>query len=92
MDAKRGVVVNALILFPLVLNIKMPQTSVSVPNAFGGIASRNSNCTGNKSIAFDWVPPDVSEDVVSCSHFKRCKNNFFLHGACMVRFLLLLSD
>ncbi|XP_021913698.1 uncharacterized protein LOC110826900 isoform X2 [Zootermopsis nevadensis] len=45
------------------LNIKVPETSVSVPNS--GIASRNSNSTGSKSIAFDWVPPDVSEDVAA---------------------------
>jgi hypothetical protein len=55
-----------------VLNIKVPETSADVPNSFGGSAVRGSNCTGNKSIAFDWVPPDVPEDVVSCMQFKRC--------------------
>jgi hypothetical protein len=65
---------------------------VSVPSAFGGITSRNSNFTGNETIAFDWVPPDVSEDVVSCSHFKRYERcEFFLHGFCVVRFFLLLK-
>jgi hypothetical protein len=48
-----------------VLNIKVSQTSTSVPNPFGGSAVRGCNCVGNKSVAFDWVPPDVPEDVVS---------------------------
>jgi hypothetical protein len=72
--AKPGVAVNVFILFSLVLNISVPETSANVTSAAGDIASRNSNYTGNKSIAFDWVPPGVSEDIVSFSHFKRCEN------------------
>ncbi|XP_023717877.1 uncharacterized protein LOC111870096 isoform X2 [Cryptotermes secundus] len=47
------------------LNIKVPESSASVPSPFGGSALRGSNFTGNKSIAFDWVPPDVPEDVAA---------------------------
>lgn len=47
------------------LNIKVSQTSTSVPNPFGGSAVRGCNCVGNKSVAFDWVPPDVPEDVAA---------------------------
>jgi hypothetical protein len=57
----------------------VPESSASVTNPFGGSALRGSNCTGNKSIAFDWIPPDVPEDVVSCMQFRRYdrhENNF----------------
>lgn len=59
----------------------MPETSANALNPFGGSDVRGSNYTGNKSIAFDWVPPDVPEDVVSCMQFKRCdrhENNLSL--------------
>lgn len=55
-----------LVLSSLVLNIKVPETLKSVPNKFGGSVVRGSDCVGNKSVAFDWVPPDVPEDLVSC--------------------------
>jgi len=72
MDVKPDEAVHALVLFLLVLNIKIPETSASVPNSFGGSANKCPNFAGNKSIAFDWIPPNVPEDVVSCMQFKRC--------------------
>jgi hypothetical protein len=47
------------------LNIKVPETLKSVPNPSGGSVVGGSNCVGNKSVAFDWVPPDVSEDLAA---------------------------
>ena len=54
------------VLSSQVLNIKVPETLKSVPNTFGGSVVRSSDCVGNKNVAFDWVPPDVPEDLVSC--------------------------
>jgi hypothetical protein len=56
----------ALVLSSVVLNIKVPVTLKSVPSPFGGSVVGGSNYVGNKSVAFDWVPPDVPEDLVSC--------------------------
>jgi len=55
-----------LVFSSLVLNIKVPEALKSVPNPYGGSVVGGPNCVGNKSVAFDWVPPDVSEDLVSC--------------------------
>jgi hypothetical protein len=64
-DARPHTTVLALVLSSIVLNIKVPQTSTSAPNPSVGSAVRRPVCAGNKSVAFDWVPPDVPEDVVS---------------------------
>jgi hypothetical protein len=56
----------------------VPETSANALNPFGDSDAKDSNYTGNKSIAFDWVPPDVPEDVVSCMQLKihdRHENN-----------------
>jgi len=47
------------------LNIKVPEALKSVPNPCGGSVVGGPNCVGNKSVAFDWVPPDVSEDLAA---------------------------
>ncbi|XP_069684025.1 uncharacterized protein Tes [Periplaneta americana] len=48
------------------LNIKVPETSVSVSNTVGSSGNTSSNTTANKKgIAFDWIPPDVPEDVAA---------------------------
>lgn len=50
----------------IVLNIKVPETSISAANTVGSSGNTSTNTTGNKKgIAFDWIPPDVPEDVVS---------------------------
>jgi hypothetical protein len=59
----------------------VPETSANAQNPFGCSGGRGSNYTGNKSISFDWVPPDVPEDVVSYMQLKRCdrhENNLSL--------------
>ena len=73
----------ALVLSSPVLNIKVPETLKSVPNPFGGSVVGGSNSVGNKSVAFDWVPPDVSEDLVSCVP-QKSYNERENHLSCMV--------
>jgi hypothetical protein len=73
----------ALVLSSLVLNIRVPESLKSVSNPTGGSVVAGSNCADSKSIAFDWVPPDVSEDLVSCvplKSYNEHENNF----SCMV--------